>query len=76
MYSLPLSETSDTTFGPAYNEDIMKEALLLQNHIIYNLAAEYNGTRVTLGDICFKPLAPDYEECAVQSIFQYFQVIS
>ena len=62
-------------FGPAFDENIMREALLLQNHVIYNLSAEYNGTKVTLGNICFKPLAPDYEECAVQSVFQYFQVI-
>ncbi|RNA26124.1 Niemann-Pick C1, partial [Brachionus plicatilis] len=28
---------------------------------------------VSLDDICFKPMAPENNQCAVQSIFQYFQ---
>ena len=62
-------------FGPAFNFDIMYEALLLQNYIINNLTANYNGTTVRLKDICFKPLSPDNNECAIQSALQYFQVV-
>ena len=44
---------------------------------ITNLKAEYeeNGKsiNVSLQDICFKPLAPYNNECAVESVFQYFQ---
>jgi Niemann-Pick C1 protein len=34
-----------------------------------------NGTEVEvkLEDICFKPLAPDNEKCAVMSVLNYFQ---
>jgi Niemann-Pick C1 protein len=28
---------------------------------------------ITLGDICFQPLSPDNKNCAVQSLFQYWQ---
>ena len=72
---VPFAGADDTLIGPALNQDIMREALLLQNYIINELNATYNGTEVKLKDICFKPLAPDYDECAVQSIFQYFQVL-
>ena len=34
-----------------------------------------NGTEVnvTLSDICFKPLAPDNDNCATMSVLNYFQ---
>ena len=47
--------------------------LRVQNHIVHNLEADYNGTKVKLGDICFKPLAPDNDNCAIMSPLQYFQ---
>ena len=72
---VPIAGADDTLIGPALNHDIMREALLMQNYIINELNATYNGKEVKLKDICFKPLAPDYDECAVQSIFQYFQVL-
>ena len=28
---------------------------------------------ITLEDICFKPLEPYNRECAIQSVFQYYQ---
>jgi Niemann-Pick C1 protein len=28
---------------------------------------------IGLSDVCFAPLKPDNHECAVQSVFQYFQ---
>ena len=40
---------------------------------IMDLKAEYDGEQVNLKDICFKPLYPDYDECTVTSIFNYFQ---
>ena len=47
--------------------------LRVQNHIVHNLEADFNGTKVKLGDICFKPLAPDNDNCAIMSPLQYFQ---
>ena len=34
-----------------------------------------NGTDVDvrLGDICFKPLSPDNNHCAIMSVLNYFQ---
>ena len=34
-----------------------------------------NGTdvNVTLKDICYKPLAPDNDECTIMSVLNYFQ---
>ena len=33
----------------------------------------YENSTITLQDICFQPLAPQKKECAIQSVFQYFQ---
>ncbi len=33
----------------------------------------FEGSNITLEDICFQPLAPQTKKCTIQSIFQYFQ---
>ncbi|KAL9961426.1 hypothetical protein ACROYT_G030363 [Oculina patagonica] len=48
------------------------EALDLQNDIT-NMKVPFEGSNITLEDICFQPLAPQTKKCAIQSIFQYFQ---
>lgn len=57
------------TFGPAFNQRFMIDVFNLQQSIESLVYTAPNGTRVTLQDICFKPLG---KECATQSIFTYF----
>ena len=40
---------------------------------IQHLQAKYEGSAVTLKDICFQPLAPDNTDCTIQSILEYWQ---
>lgn len=60
------------SWGPVFRLEFLKTVLQFQNSIA-NLTAEYNGTVVTLKSICFRPLYPDNDECAIQSALQYFQ---
>lgn len=66
----PSVETMD--FTSLFDKDFMKEVLELQTDIT-NLAAMWNGRNVSLSDICFKPLAPDYKDCAIESPLQFYQ---
>ena len=59
-------------YGSVFRKRFFEEAFKLNNAIL-NLTSP-NGVR--LGDICFKPLAPENENCAVISAFNYFQVPS
>jgi len=64
----------DFYIGPAVrHKSFLEEVLKIQNHIARDLEADYNGTKVKLTDICFKPLAPDNDNCAIMSPLQYFQ---
>ncbi|PAA67812.1 hypothetical protein BOX15_Mlig006344g2 [Macrostomum lignano] len=60
--------------GPALSKSFLKRVLQLQLDVV-NLSVKSSlGTaNITLSDICFKPLAPDYTTCAVQSPLGYFQ---
>jgi hypothetical protein len=40
---------------------------------IEGLTATYNNEKVTLEDICFKPLAPDNNKCTTESVLEYWQ---
>jgi len=60
--------------GPALNNrNFLHEVLKIQSYVENVIKADYNGTNVTLSDICFKPLSPDNEKCAIMSPLQYFQ---
>ena len=37
------------------------------------ITGQYNGEEVHLQDICFRPMLPDMERCAIQSVGEYFQ---
>lgn len=39
----------------------------------FQLEAEYDGNNVTLKDICVSPMAPQKDECLIQSVFNYWQ---
>ncbi|XP_078383034.1 NPC intracellular cholesterol transporter 1-like [Oculina patagonica] len=59
-------------FGPIFHLELLNQALDLQNDIT-NMKVPFEGSNITLEDICFQPLAPQTKKCAIQSIFQYFQ---
>ncbi|KAL9963259.1 hypothetical protein ACROYT_G032442 [Oculina patagonica] len=59
-------------FGSIFHLDLLNQALELQNHIT-NMKVPFEGSNITLEDICFQPLAPQTKKCTIQSIFQYFQ---
>ncbi|KAI6191671.1 Niemann-Pick C1 protein [Aphelenchoides bicaudatus] len=56
-------------YGPVFRQEFFEEAFKLNNEIL-NLTSP-GGIRLT--DICFKPLAPENNECAVMSAFNFFQ---
>lgn len=59
------------TYGPVFNQSFLLEAYQLYESILNLTALHPSGqTTVSLTDICYKPLGGD---CAVQSIFTYFQ---
>ncbi|KAK3735159.1 hypothetical protein QZH41_020257, partial [Actinostola sp. cb2023] len=63
-------------FGNIFHLDLLNQALELQQTLT-NLPASFteNGKtiNITLGDVCYKPLAPYNSKCVIQSLFQYFQ---
>ncbi|CAF3904880.1 unnamed protein product, partial [Rotaria magnacalcarata] len=73
-YLSPPAPASEYTFGPVFNLDFLFRVLDLQTDVLSLTAdlKEKNRT-VQLSDICFKPLAPDNENCTVFSILQYYQ---
>ncbi|KAK3578412.1 hypothetical protein CHS0354_035612 [Potamilus streckersoni] len=71
-HPLPPPSAENMNFSCLFDKDFMKEVLALQNNIS-SLVASYNDEKVTLSDICFKPMAPDYDYCTIQSPLQYFQ---
>ncbi|CAF3476664.1 unnamed protein product [Rotaria socialis] len=73
-YLSPPAPASEYTFGPVFNLDFLFRVLDLQTDVLSLTAdlKEKNRT-VLLSDICFKPLAPDNENCTVFSILQYYQ---
>ncbi|XP_062520603.1 NPC intracellular cholesterol transporter 1-like isoform X2 [Corticium candelabrum] len=59
-----------TLFGGVFNKSVLTEVYWLQRNITH-LVADDNTT--TLDDICWQPLHPDNDHCAVESVWQYFQ---
>ncbi|GIY70533.1 NPC intracellular cholesterol transporter 1 [Caerostris darwini] len=60
------------TWGPVFHRDFLLEVLELQLAAEHLVAKNKNKT-ITLPDICVAPLAPMNKNCAVQSIFGYYQ---
>ena len=56
------------------NIDVVGRQVLDLQLQIQNLTAPYgeNGT-IGLEDICFQPLAPDNNNCTIQSVLNYYQ---
>ena len=72
------SDREHWTSGPVFFHEVLFEAFDLQSAIM-NIKAplhDQNGKvieKVTIDDICFKPLEPDNTNCTIQSVFNYFQ---
>uniref|UniRef100_A0AC35EV92 SSD domain-containing protein n=1 Tax=Panagrolaimus sp. PS1159 TaxID=55785 RepID=A0AC35EV92_9BILA len=64
----------DDYFGPIYNKTFLEEVFRLYRDII-DMEIPYPNIRkkISLKDVCFKPLYPDNKNCAIMSIFNYFQ---
>ncbi|KAI3387963.1 hypothetical protein SNEBB_004991 [Seison nebaliae] len=58
--------------GPVFNPSFFKKMLRLQNELT-SIVVNVNGKNVGIKDICVAPLKPDNDECAIQSIYQYWQ---
>lgn len=56
-------------YGPILNKTFMRQILELQNRI----KALKTGTGITLSDVCFKPLAPENENCMILSYLGWWQ---
>ncbi|KAL5968169.1 NPC intracellular cholesterol transporter 1, partial [Taenia solium] len=71
---LDLTPVKNGTIGPAFQRDFLELVLDLQLQIS-NITAygEVVKTNVSLADICFKPMQPDKEDCAITSPLEYFQ---
>ena len=62
-------EVITETFGPVFKQSFLLEVFRLQQQLESLEAKGPDGQRITLQDICYKPLD---KECATQSIFTYF----
>lgn len=68
----PPPSIDSINFSNLFDLDFMHQVLDLQDTIV-NIKAEYEGENVTLNDICFKPMAPDYDLCTIESVLQFWQ---
>ncbi|XP_043226344.1 NPC intracellular cholesterol transporter 1-like [Amphibalanus amphitrite] len=60
-------------FGPAFDRELLRDVMRLQNHISDEITGQYKNETVRLEDICFRPMLPDITRCATQSVGEYFQ---
>ncbi|KAH3710433.1 hypothetical protein DPMN_069915 [Dreissena polymorpha] len=72
IHQKPYPSTETMPFSSLFDKSFIEQVLDLQNQI-ENIKGTYNGKEVTMKDICFKPLSPDHDECAIQSVLQYYQ---
>ncbi|CAC5359870.1 unnamed protein product [Mytilus coruscus] len=68
----PGSLVSYTNYTSLFDKEFLHMLLDLQLEI-ENLTATYKGETVRLQDICFKPLAPDNNNCTTESVLEYWQ---
>ncbi|KAK3863989.1 hypothetical protein Pcinc_030288, partial [Petrolisthes cinctipes] len=68
-------EYNGEEYGPVFNQTFLLEVLRFQNSITEELSATFNEEEevVKLMDICNKPLAPDNNNCNIQSILNFWQ---
>lgn len=62
----------DYSFGAPFNSSFLQEVMTFQNKI-FDLVGEHKWDRVTMKDVCEKPMAPQYDDCLIQSVLNYWQ---
>ncbi|XP_052763831.1 NPC intracellular cholesterol transporter 1-like isoform X1 [Mya arenaria] len=72
IHDKPYPSTKTVPYSSMFNKEFMTQVLDLQTQI-ENITAPFRNGTVGLKDICFKPLAPDYEECTIESVLQFYQ---
>lgn len=73
-YFSPPAPFVDVLVGPALELGFLTQVLDLQKNIINLEALSPSDNRsIRLSDICLKPKQPTNENCAIFSVFQYFQ---
>uniref|UniRef100_A0A7E4VMB3 SSD domain-containing protein n=1 Tax=Panagrellus redivivus TaxID=6233 RepID=A0A7E4VMB3_PANRE len=61
-------------YGPVFNRTFLREAFVLIDGLLnLETISPKTGKTIRLNDICYKPMAPDNNNCAVMSLFSYFQ---
>ncbi|XP_076084000.1 NPC intracellular cholesterol transporter 1-like isoform X2 [Mytilus galloprovincialis] len=68
----PAPSTAYVNYSNLFDKEFLHMLLDMQLEI-EALTATYNNKTVKLEDICFKPLAPDNNNCATQSVLEYWQ---
>ena len=71
-HHLPGSSEGHQNYTSLFDREFLHMLLDLQLQI-EGLTATYNNEKVTLEDICFKPLAPDNNKCTTESVLEYWQ---
>ncbi|CAL1281502.1 unnamed protein product [Larinioides sclopetarius] len=65
-------ELKNISWGPVFQQDFLLEVFKLQEKI-EDLTVAFDDSIISLKDICLSPLKPLNTECAIQSIFGFFQ---
>uniref|UniRef100_A0A5S6R403 SSD domain-containing protein n=1 Tax=Trichuris muris TaxID=70415 RepID=A0A5S6R403_TRIMR len=65
-------DSTDLVLGPVFRKEFLHEVLKLHESILH-ISAYAKDRPVTLREVCVKPLAPERDECLVQSPLGYFQ---
>ncbi|CAF4530125.1 unnamed protein product, partial [Rotaria sp. Silwood2] len=73
IYKTPFDAEEKHTFGPVFERNFLLDALRLQLFIENFNVTKQSGKNIDLNTICFKPLEPDNNHCAIISLFQYHQ---
>uniref|UniRef100_A0A8R1XTT3 SSD domain-containing protein n=1 Tax=Onchocerca volvulus TaxID=6282 RepID=A0A8R1XTT3_ONCVO len=60
-------------YGPALRKAFLQEVAELQEAVTNLVAVADDGTRVALTDVCYKPMTPDNQNCAIMTVLNYFQ---
>ncbi|CAB4020925.1 Niemann-Pick C1 [Paramuricea clavata] len=58
--------------GKILHFEVLQKVLKVQTHLIH-MTADYGSEKITLQDICKKPMAPYNNNCTVMSALQYWQ---
>ncbi|VDM95986.1 unnamed protein product [Thelazia callipaeda] len=60
-------------YGPALRKTFIQQAAKLQEEVTNLVAIADDGFQVRLQDVCYKPMEPDNQHCAIMTVLNYFQ---